>query len=274
MTLIIAPSGYPLGRMRTTSSSAAVGVVDPGAGIVLEPSSGRTDLHLPGRHHPCDAPVSALPYDWQRTFPDAASVVRKAVELCSCDRLQPDERLLRRRDCEYRLFRTLEESIVLPRIREGFPTVDEFVSYANGVTNRRKARSGASLELQAATIFDEAGVSYTRGAVSEGHKRPDFLFPNSEAYHDSAFPAEQLRMLAAKTTCKDRWRQILNEADRIPVKHLLTLQEGVSEHQFTEMTQSGVVLVVPSPLHESYPRSIRDRLHDLNEFIAAMTKLE
>ena len=26
-------------------------------------------------------------------------------------------------------------------------------------------------------------------------------------------------MLGVKTTCKDRWRQVLSEADRIPQKH-------------------------------------------------------
>ncbi len=74
-------------------------------------------------------------------------------------------------------------------------------------------------------------------------------------------------MLAAKTTCKDRWRQILNEADRIQVKHLLTLQEGVSENQFKEMTEAGVKLVVPRALHDSYPKDIRQNLLSLKEFI-------
>jgi hypothetical protein len=30
-------------------------------------------------------------------------------------------------------------------------------------------------------------------------------------------------MLGVKTTCSDRWRQVLAEADRIQLKHLLTL---------------------------------------------------
>jgi hypothetical protein len=31
-------------------------------------------------------------------------------------------------------------------------------------------------------------------------------------------------MLGAKTTCKDRWRQVLTEAIKIPHKHLFTLE--------------------------------------------------
>ena len=34
-----------------------------------------------------------------------------------------------------------------------------------------------------------------------------------------------------KSTCKDRWRQVLSEADRIPNKHLFTLEAAISENQ-------------------------------------------
>ncbi len=77
-------------------------------------------------------------------------------------------------------------------------------------------------------------------------------------------------MLAAKTTCKDRWRQILNEADRIPNKHLLTLQEGVSEPQFREMRDAGITLVVPEPVMSSYPDEVRSHLVSLEGFVAEL----
>jgi hypothetical protein len=54
---------------------------------------------------------------------------------------------------------------------------------------------------------------------------------------------------------QDRWRQILNAADRIRVKHLLTLQEGVSPAQMAEMRQAGVKRVS----HEIDPRGYRPR---------------
>ena len=75
-------------------------------------------------------------------------------------------------------------------------------------------------------------------------------------------------MLAVKTTCKDRWWQILNEARRIDRKHLLTLQEGVSEKQFREMEEAQVQLVVPEPLIKTYPKSVRPHLQTLESFIA------
>ena len=112
-----------------------------------------------------------------------------------------------------------------------------------------------------------ANVDFTHKPVIEGGKRPDFLFPSQTAYEDVAFPTARLRMLAAKTTCKDRWRQITNEADRIIEKHLLTLQEGVSEGQFKEMTEAGVKLVVPDGLHDAYPATVKPHLITFESFL-------
>jgi hypothetical protein len=157
-------------------------------------------------------------------------------------------------------------------VRAGFPTIDDFVARAQSILQRRKARSGRSLELHARQIFLEErlkeGVQFSHQPQSEFKKRPDFLFPSEAAYKDTNFPISKLRMLAVKTTCKDRWRQIVGEADRIDQKHLLTLQQGVSENQFREMVASGVQLVVPTNLVSSYPKVVRPHLQSFECFIA------
>lgn len=140
--------------------------------------------------------------------------------------LDPDEQLLDRRRVEYDIFLLVEELHVLDIIRKGFGSVDEFIALANSVSNRRKSRAGKSLELHLEHLFIEHGLRhFATQAITEGNKKPDFLFPSAGAYHDTEFPVENLRMLAVKTTCKDRWRQILNEADKIHQVHLFTLQE-------------------------------------------------
>lgn len=80
-------------------------------------------------------------------------------------------------------------------------------------------------------------------------------------------------MLAAKTTLKDRWRQILNEADKIDRKHLLTLQEGVSPNQFAEMEAASVQLVVPESLIKTYAEDIQPRLMTIRDFLAELRQL-
>ena len=214
-----------------------------------------------------------MPPEWRKTFPDATTVVEQSIQR-SADgkRRTVDDLLLRRRQCEFLLFERIEHAHVMPRLRAGFETIPDFIDFALGVTNRRKARSGRSLELHLRRIFDEVGVVYSHGATTELNKKPDFLF-TQERYHDPSVPSDQLRMLAVKTTCKDRWRQILNEADRVPRKHLFTLQEGMSENQFLEMRAAGVQLVVPAATIKSYPESVRSEIHSLERFIAEARSL-
>ncbi|MFO1481543.1 MAG: type II restriction endonuclease [Turneriella sp.] len=218
----------------------------------------------------CVLAESDIPDAWRTNLPSGEELVEKCLSLRpEFLRLDPDSRLLKRRECEYEMFLGLEQSIILPKIRHGFNSVDEFIALANSVGNTRKTRSGKSLELHTIKVFEEERLTaFAFNKITEGNKRPDFIFPSAEAYHNPQFPTDKLAMLGVKTTCKDRWRQIMSEADRIPRKHLLTLQEGVSENQYAEMAAAGVTLVVPKKLHSAYPAKIREKLMGLAEFIA------
>ena len=76
-----------------------------------------------------------------------------------------------------------------------------------------------------------------------------------------------LILLGAKSTCKDRWRQVLAEASRIPEKHLLTFEPRISVPQTTQMTNSGLQLVVPQSTQKSYTDEQQGWLWNLAEFI-------
>lgn len=181
--------------------------------------------------------------------------------------LNPDKQLINWTDEEYRLFRTVENVTYGPLLRKGFTSVEEFTTLANKILNRRKSRAGKSLEHHLETLFDAHHLLYTSQAITEGKKKPDFIFPSEDAYHNPLFSADNLISLAAKTTCKDRWRQVITEADRIPVHHLCTLQQGVSEAQMDEMESENVILVVPKQYITAYPASKRDRIWTLKKFI-------
>lgn len=190
--------------------------------------------------------------------------------------MDPDTALLKWTEEEYRLFKAIENDRYGQIVAGGFATVDDFISMANQVLNRRKSRAGKSLEHHLAAIFDEQGVRYTAQAITEGNKKPDFLFPSEEAYHDMSFLVENLCTLAAKTTCKDRWRQILNEADRLrdENKYLCTMQQGISAAQMDEMQSEKVILVVPKPYISSYPKDRRDRIWTISMFVNYVKKIE
>ncbi len=188
----------------------------------------------------------------------------------------PDKAIIQWTDQEYRLFRALEHARYGNTVAKGFTTVDDFVAYANKVLNRRKSRAGKSLEHHLEAIFQSNQIQFTAQAVTEGNKKPDFIFPSQEAYHDYSFPVDKLASLAAKTTCKDRWRQILNEADRLRDgrKYLCTLQQGISSQQMDEMEAEGVTLVVPKVYISTYPKDKQNRIWTLHKFIDYIKELQ
>jgi hypothetical protein len=179
----------------------------------------------------------------------------------------PDAALVTWLNEEELLFRMLEKIIVAQKLEKGFKNVDDFISFSLSVQNRRKSRAGYALENHFRFIFDEAHIRYDYNKVTENKSRPDFIFPGVKEYHDSKFPVINLTMLGVKTTCKDRWRQVLSEADRIDRKHLFTLEPGISENQTAEMIERALQLVVPASVFSTFTAKQQKWLIGLKEFM-------
>ncbi|MFN3069809.1 type II restriction endonuclease [Serratia sp. J2] len=183
----------------------------------------------------------------------------------------PDTALIAWMEREEILFRTLEKHLLGEKLRNltqsGIEDTEPFVKLVQSALQRRKSRAGSALENHLEQIFTDHGVTYTRTGVTERNLKPDFIFPLISNYHDMSFPQARLTMLASKSTCKDRWRQILNEASRIPDKHLLTLEPSISENQTTEMKDERVQLVLPRGLHATYTVAQQSWLMDVASFL-------
>ena len=133
---------------------------------------------------------------------------------------------------------------------------------------------GHSLEHHLAAVFDTHELEYTRQAVTEQKSKPDFLFPSLEVYREAPKSGDpRLTMLGAKSTCKDRWRQVLPEAEKIPQKHLITLEPGISEYQTDQMQSFSLQLVVPEPVRGSYTPFQQAWLWNLTDFIGHVKSL-
>jgi len=208
-------------------------------------------------------------------FPQTAEMGKMAQELFNklhkindekvCE--SPDKILLNWYDTELSLFRSLEEKVYNPIYTKPFPDCQSLIEFSNKILNRRKSRAGKSLEHHLSAIFTAQKLIFEEQVVTENNKKPDFLFPNGVCYHNFEFPAEDLTILGAKTTCKDRWRQVINEADRVDERYLFTLQQGISKNQLKEMADENVKLVVPESHIGSYPEEYQDSLNTLNGFI-------
>lgn len=242
---------------------AVLGPIEPATQIVrLTPVAGPPQLVVAAPAS-CEPDIAELPAAWVTVFPPGRELTEEAVRRRPGHGQTVDRRLMDRYRCEFGLFRVVESAHVLPLVTRGFATVDDFLGVAQTVANRRKSRAGRSLELHLARVFDEEGVRYETGGRTEGNRRPDFVFPSIADYR----AGRDTRMLGVKTSVKERWRQVLDEAERIPEKHLFTLSEGVSPDQFGQMEGARLRLVVPESNVSKFPESIQHKLMTLADFV-------
>lgn len=204
------------------------------------------------------------------SFPTSRTVseaTQTALWTCVKDILKwsSDDKLTDLMHFEHELFRMLERKVCQSEITRLFKDVDDFIGTAASIMNRRKSRAGRSLESHVAFLLKEASVPFESQPDIDG--RPDIIIPSSDAYNDSTYPDNKLIVLGLKTTCKDRWRQVLNEGNRIKSKHLLTLQNGISEAQLNQMATASVSLIVPAATHKYYPKSKIGNLLTVERFI-------
>jgi len=205
-------------------------------------------------------------FGWE--FPTTAQMSTFARTLVDTDVAQADDTLVLWLTREEQLFRALERVLVQRQLEEGFNSVEDFISFSLSVQNRRKSRMGHALEHHLAALFDGNDVRYSRQARTEGKNKPDFLFPGLEQYQNQSYSSTRLTILASKSSCKDRWRQILTEAVRIHPKHLCTLEPGISTSQTDEMKQQQVRLVLPSSLLATYTSAQHQEILSVQQFIS------
>lgn len=219
----------------------------------------------------------------EKNFPSTSSFSsysRDSIEHKVDAFANPDQAIVDWMEHEEKLFRVYERILVQKRLQNGFgekgEDVDSFISFSLSVQNRRKSRVGHAFEKHLKEIFKIHSLKFDQGAgkgfTTENNAKPDFMFPSFSSYRNQSFPLERLYMLGAKTTCKDRWRQVLSEAARLETKHLVTLEAAISVKQTLEMQSSKLQLVVPVSIHETYSPSQCSWLMSLADFIAAVKK--
>ena len=193
----------------------------------------------------------------------------------------PDDVVIEYYDRSYLLFKLYERAVIqhdydaAPFVSDGVIDVDSFTSFYTSVRNRRMSRAGKVLEIHIAHILDAHGIEYEAQAKTENGKKPDFLFPSQAAYEDPAFPEEQLRMLASKTSIKDRFRQVADEANRIRDKHLFTLTPGdVTHPKLAQLDELHIHLVMPKVVKESYDDLIQGETMTFSRFIEEIQGLQ
>ena len=200
-------------------------------------------------------------------FPNSIRFSQFIQDRVVVDTGEPDAALLAWWTAEAAHFRAHERRIVEERLATPLEDVDEFLTFSKSVHNRRRVRAGLAFENHLRVILERNAVRHSYNRRTEGKSKPDFLFPGIDEYRDLAFDEARLTMLAAKTTCKDRWRQVLREAARVERKHLCILEPGISTAQLEEMATALLTLVAPSAIIPTYVAPAGYEVLSLADFI-------
>lgn len=180
------------------------------------------------------------------------------------------------RDIEYRLFKDFEmksRSMQLVNIILGhetgkmtveralralitdFPLIDKVLLSA---AQQRKSRAGKSFELHIARLLRDGGIPHEEQKVLESKKRPDFVLPSYRVYANSDRTHEQALVLSAKTTLRERWKQVHLEIKNCDL-YLATVDENIAASAIVEMGEAGIRLVVPESLKTSTAAVYKDQ---------------
>lgn len=214
-------------------------------------------------------------------IPNTRDMADEAVQMVRRYRttvLDPDAELHLSLLAETVLFQHIEKELgqrALDRLGStGHMGFEDVAKLIMGLLQSRKSRRGQSLQHHFRRLLDYRGIQYTAQCRTERNETPDFVIPGFRAYHDSAFPAERLRMVACKSTLKERWGQVLKEADRIHQKYVLTLDSTLTDDLIRNMSEKQLHLFLPGPIiTESYSgrpvAMLLAKVADLLDYLAA-----
>jgi hypothetical protein len=107
-------------------------------------------------------------------------------------------------------------------------------------SQQRKTRVGAGFEAHIRRMLQAGQIPHAEQAVVST-RRPDFVLPNKSLYISKSHDA---MVLAAKTTLRERWKQVPMEQRNCTV-FLATMDEKVTLSAVREMANLQITLVVP-----------------------------
>jgi len=141
-----------------------------------------------------------------------------------------------------RILATGNQSLVSSVVRNFAALNASFLS----ASQHRKSRAGRSFEHHIGRLLTDGNVSFEEQVITGG-RRPDFVMPSKQVLRSTVRSFDDALVLSAKTTLRERWKQIMLESADCGL-FLATVDDRVSSEAIEDMRVRGIFLVVPESL--------------------------
>jgi hypothetical protein len=159
-------------------------------------------------------------------------------------------------DTETRLFFALERYEGAHRLSDDRGLrFDEKVAEVLSILQRRRSRRGYSFEHHLEALFRARELPFETQVETEPSSISDFIFPGVAAYQEVAQGRRSPRTvlhLGAKSTSRERWKQLTTEAPALGERHVGTLDPRISVQTLLAMHEARVTPVMPATIRSDY----------------------
>jgi hypothetical protein len=143
--------------------------------------------------------------------------------------------------------RDLAMAEVIRQLINELPRIDALMLSAS---QQRKSRAGYSYEHHIEAMLSGGNIPFEKQVVIEAKKRPDFILPSLAFISSGDAIAATGLILSAKTTLRERWKQVEREKGERRL-YLTTVDENIASNAIQDMAGIGVQLVIPESLMDA-----------------------
>ena len=137
------------------------------------------------------------------------------------------------------------QAIIDRLLREtGTVRFEDMNSFLMSIFQSRKSRAGKAFEYIIRELFSRLSYPFAEQVDVDG-ATPDFIMPSEEVFRDN--PLGSI-IFTAKRTLRERWRQVVTEANKGYGFFLATLDDKVTESQIDQAAKNKIYIVVPQAL--------------------------
>jgi len=149
--------------------------------------------------------------------------------------------------------RSSGQKVIDTQIRNnGSVDFDELDKFFLSISQSRKSRAGKAFEFIIEEMLNRLGYPFSDQVVIDGAK-PDYVMPSEDHFRQK--PLDSI-IFTAKRTLRERWRQVVTEANKGYGYYLATIDEKITKSQIEQAESHKIYIVVPQTLKDSVPAYI------------------